>query len=355
LVTGARSDYGILEPVLEKFKKVPIIRPYIIITGEHLSSEGIESYKEIDTDMCAVRQVDMLLDSFTNIGISKSIGLGVISLSEAFNQIRPHVVVLVGDRFETFAAAVSAYTLNIPIAHIRGGEISGTLDDGYRHAITQLATYHFTSNEEHTERILRMGKLEENVYTVGDTTILPEKNKNPHLSKMAMLVYHPVTDLPDYGLKELENLLYVLETELATYLNFIYVSGTNRDAGSGVIDRELRDFVSRNNNTEFNQSLGHKRFVSMLSDMEVIVGNSSAGLSIAPSLGIGIINVGRRQRGRTTAPSVINCGGSVEDITKAFETLRSRTYRAILPLQYNPYRFKKDAADEIVNILLECI
>lgn len=306
LATGSRSEWGLLYPLVKRLAKESWCNLTIYITGGHLSPEFGKTYRQVITqvpDGVAWQLVECVLSSDTGVGVAKGVGLAIIGFADAFQGNRPDLVLVLGDRFETMAAAQAAYEMEIPIGHISGGEVtSGSLDDSRRHAITQLATYHFTKTERATMAIGQMlqGRNEyQKIWTVGSLGVetLPEP-RHPKQNQ-AVLLYHPCRDDP----KQLD---IVLEA-LLSYKGFVLAVGTHPDAGGRYINECLELFCINHHDASFVDSLSRGAFIDALNRSEFIIGNSSSGIEEAPSLRVPTVNIGSRQAGRECGPSVAHC------------------------------------------------
>ncbi len=350
IFTGSRAEYGLLKPLMDEIKNDNDLKLQLVISGMHLSPEFGLTYKEIEKDGFAVdEKVEMLLSSDTPVGISKSIGLGIISYADVLERLKPDITVVLGDRFEALAFAVTSFTLKIPIAHLYGGEITiGALDDGYRHAITKLAYLHFTSTNEYRKRVIQLGEEPERVFNVGALGIDNIKKMNlltkrelekifgRKLKKRNLLItFHPVT-LSEQPLEEQFNeLLKALDELKDTLLIF---TKSNADIEGRKINRLIDEYVSKNKEKAIVfTNMGQVLYLSTMQYVDAVVGNSSSGIIEAPSFKIGTINIGERQKGRIKAKSVIDCEPKYESIKKAFDILYSKKFQDSLKSVENPY------------------
>lgn len=367
VVTGTRAEYGLLKPLIKRINEDTDVELRLVVTGMHLSPEFGLTYKEIEEDGYTITDKnEMLLSSDTPNGITKSIGLATIGFADIFTRIQPDIVVLLGDRFETYAAATSAMIHRIPIAHIHGGELTeGVIDDAIRHSITKMSTLHFTSTEEYRRRVIQLGEQPERVYCVGALGVENIK-KQPLLSKRELeksisfsldmpyvvITYHPVTLENNTAEEQFTTLLDALE-QMEGY-KFIFTKA-NADTDGRIINQLIDAYVSKNKDKAVcYTSLGMTRYLSALMYSEMAIGNSSSGVLEAPSFKIPTINIGNRQKGRVKAESVIDCGtdmGEISDaIGKAIELKKDNK------LQYvrNPYEGEDTSRriyKEILNYL----
>lgn len=322
----------------------------VVATGMHLSPEFGLTFKEIEKDGFHIdEKVEMLLSSDTPTGIAKSIGLGTIGMADAFGRLQPDIVVLLGDRFETFAAAQAALVARIPIAHLHGGETTeGAIDEAFRHAITKMSHLHFTSAEAYRERVIQLGEDPQRVFSFGaaamdslsriqllDRAAL-ETALAFRLGKRNLLVtFHPVTLENASAGQQFEALLQALE-ELDE-CHFI-LTKPNADTDGRIIGNMIDAFAARHKQRAAAfTSLGQLRFLSTMQLVDGVVGNSSSGLIEAPTFRIGTINIGDRQKGRIKASSVIDCAPDKTSIQSALQQLLSDAFRLSLASTVNPY------------------
>jgi GDP/UDP-N,N'-diacetylbacillosamine 2-epimerase (hydrolysing) len=335
-VTGTRADYGILHPLIKKVQISPVLDVDIIATGMHLSTEFGLTYKQIINDGFVIsKKVEMLLSSDTSVGITKSMGLGLIGFSDALSELTPDLIIILGDRFESLVAAIAATVARIPIAHLYGGETTeGAYDESFRHSITKMSHLHFTAAEEYKNRVVQLGENPNRVYNVGYMGIDNikkldlisksefEKSINFKLSKRNLLVtFHPVTLESLTSENQFVNLLSALDKLKDTNLIF---TKANADTNGRIINRLIDKYVAQNNKiSRAFDSLGQIRYLTAMRYVDGVIGNSSSGLTEAPSFGIGTVNIGDRQKGRVNASSVINCLPFENEISKAIEKLYS--------------------------------
>ena len=349
VVTGSRSEYGLLRWVMEGIRKSPNLELQVVVTGMHLSPEFSLTYYEIEKDGFQIdRKVEMLLSSDTPVGISKSMGLGTIGFADALDDLNPDLMLFLGDRYEIFAAASAAMFASIPIAHIHGGEVTeGAFDEAIRHSITKMAHLHFVAADEYRRRVIQMGEYPDRVFLVGGLGIdnihkLKLLNKEEleesidfKLSKKNLLVtFHPVTlegNASAQQMKELLDALAILEN-----VHLIFTM-PNSDTYGRILFRLINDFVDLYPNAKVFTSLGQLRYLSCIKYVDGVVGNSSSGLTEVPSLKKGTINIGERQMGRLKAESVIDCEPKKTSISNAIRTLYSPEFQNKLTTVKNPY------------------
>ena len=340
VVTGTRAEYGLLYWPMKEIQEDADLALQIIATGMHLSPEFGLTYRQIEKDGFKIdKKIEMLLSSDTPVGISKSMGLGMIGFSEAYGDLKPDIVVLLGDRFEIFSAAAAAMIARIPIAHLHGGETTeGAFDEAIRHSITKMSHLHFTAAEEYKRRVVQLGEDPARVFNVGGLGIDNirklklmsreefEDSINFKLSSKNLLVtFHPVTLEHATAGDQFQNLLNALDELEDT--KFIFTK-PNADTEGRLIIKMIDDYVFENShNAVAFTSLGQLRYLSALKFVDACIGNSSSGLAEAPTFKIGTINMGDRQRGRLMADSVIDCEPEKESILSAIRKLYSKEFQ----------------------------
>lgn len=362
VISGTRADYGLLQWVMEGVKDDKELTLQIIATGMHLSPEFGLTYLDIERDGFQIdRKVEMLTSSDTSVGIAKSMGLGMIGFADALNELKPDLLVVLGDRFEIFAAVSAALVACIPVAHLHGGETSeGAFDEALRHSITKMSHLHFVAAEEYRLRVIQLGEQSGNVFLVGglgidnikrikllDRTELETSLDFKLHSKSLLITFHPVTLENSSAEEQMEALLVALAELNDTQLIFTM---PNADTDGRVMIKMIEQFVAQNHNARAYTSLGQLRYLSCVSHVDGVVGNSSSGLLEAPSFKKGTINIGNRQRGRLQAASVINCEPIHQSITAALEKLYSENFQKSLSKVRNPYG-DGGASDKVVEII----
>lgn len=362
VITGTRAEYGLLYWLMKEIEADVDLQLQLIVTGMHLSPEFGLTYKEIEKDFKIDKKIEILLSSDTSIGISKSMGLAQISFAEAFDELKPEIVVVLGDRFEIFAAASAAMIARLPIAHLHGGETTeGAFDEAMRHSVTKMSHLHFTATEEYRKRVIQLGEEPDRVFNVGGmgvenikrlkllTKTEFEESIRFKLAKKNLLVtFHPVTLEASTSEKQFSELLRALDNLTETHIIF---TKANSDTDGRIINQMIDDYVNQNSykSTAFT-SLGQLRYLSALQFVDAVVGNSSSGLAEAPSFKIGTINIGDRQKGRIKAESVIDCEPNYESILQAFKKLYSTEFQYELSKVVNPYG-DGQASKKIVEVL----
>lgn len=360
VITGTRAEYGLLRWVMEGIHKEETLTLQIIATGMHLSPEFGLTFKNIEKDGFKIdRKIEMLTSSDTSVGIAKSMGLGLIGFADALNDLKPDLIVVLGDRFEIFAAVSAAMVARIPIAHIHGGEATeGSIDEAIRHSLTKMSHLHFVAAKEYQSRVIQLGEQPENVFLVGGVGIdnikrinFLQKNELEEclglkLGKKSLLItFHPVTLESKTAVEQMEELLAAVEALKDTQLIFTL---PNADTDGRKLITLIHEFVAQHTNAHAYTSLGQIRYLSCIKYVDGIVGNSSSGLLEVPSFKKGTINIGERQRGRLQASSVINCEPTRKSITKALQKLYSHEFQVSLENTVNPYG-EGGASEKIVS------
>ena len=362
VVTGTRAEYGLLRWVMEGIKFEPNLQLQIVAIGMHLSPEFGLTYQEIEADGFLIdKKVEMLISSDTPSGIAKSMGLGMISFADVLSELKPDLIVVLGDRFEIFSAVAAALVACIPVAHLHGGEkTEGVFDEAFRHSITKMSHFHFVAVEEYRRRVIQLGEQPKNVFVVGglgvDTIkriklldrIELEKSLGVNLGTKSLLItFHSVTLEKDSASIQMKELLAALANLGDTQLIFTL---PNADTDGRILIKLVEDFVAIHANAYSFTSLGQLRYLSCISHVDGVVGNSSSGVSEVPSFKKGTINIGSRQKGRLQASSVINCVPTRDGITFALNKLYSKEYQDSLKSVVNPYG-EGGASEKVVKIL----
>lgn len=362
VVTGTRAEYGLLYWLLKEIEADKELQLQVIVTGMHLSPEFGLTYKEIEKEFKINKKIEMLLSSDTSVGISKSMGLAQISFAESYDELKPDIVIVLGDRYEIFSATSAAMIARIPIAHIHGGEkTEGAFDESIRHSITKMSHLHFTATEEYKNRVIQLGENPNKVFNVGGMGIENikrlkllskdefEKSIEFKLNiKNILVTFHPVTLENSTAKEQFQQLLDAIDELEDT--NIIFTKA-NSDTDGRVINQMIDEYVTKNSHKSIVfTSLGQLRYLSALQYVDAVVGNSSSGLAEAPSFKIGTINIGDRQKGRIKASSVIDCEPNKDSILKSFEKLYSKEFQETLKTTINPYG-NGCASKKIVEIL----
>jgi GDP/UDP-N,N'-diacetylbacillosamine 2-epimerase (hydrolysing) len=337
----------------------------VVATGMHLSPEFGLTYREIELDGFRIdRKVEMLTSSDTSVGIAKSMGLGLIGFADVLNDLKPDLIVVLGDRFEIFSAVAAALVARIPVAHLHGGELTeGAFDDAIRHSITKMSHLHFVAAEEYRQRVIQLGECPERVYLVGGLGIdnikrlklLDKSELEATLDfkfgkKNLLITFHPETLETATAVAQMSELVAALNELKETQLIFTM---PNADTGSSELIKLVEQYVACNSNARAFTSLGQLNYLSCVANVDGVIGNSSSGLLEVPSFRKGTINIGDRQRGRLQAASVINCKAARMEIASALDKLYSPEFQTGLDRVKNPYG-EGGASERVVNVLANC-
>jgi len=324
VLTGTRAEYGLLYHTIKAIEASPNLQLQLIASGSHLSPRHGYTVSAINKDKFHIDyEIDMLLDSNRKSAIPKGMGLLMIQLAAAFDELKPNIILILGDRYETLAFAACAVTMNIPIAHMHGGEASeGAIDEQIRHAITKMAHIHFTSTEQYKKNVLSMGEQAFRVFNAGAPVMENIKKRKPlqrgELEKalgavladpVFLITYHPVT-LMDYNLDtQINNLFCALGRFEGTFI----FTGSNADHGGVFINETLEKHARSTENCYFFNSLGYL-YMDVCGHADVMVGNSSSGIIEAPCFKLPVVNIGDRQKGRLRHANIIDVGYNSEEI-----------------------------------------
>src|SRR5271170_747185 len=360
VITTSRADYSHLYWPLRDLSNHESVDLRIIALGPHLSPEFGNTIQEIEKDGFQITaRVECLLSSDTDVGMAKTIGMATLSLADVLGQMRPDLLLLIADRYEMLAPASVALALRIPIAHIEGGEISeGAIDDAVRNALTKMSHVHFTSTHAARERVIAMGEEEWRVHRAGAPsldhlrrrTLLSRGQVEERLAldlrkPTVLVVYHPMTMARD-TLQEADAVFAALES-LPDQILFCY---PNADAGSRALIARTKVFISRRGHGKVFTNLDSITFLSLLRQVDMLVGNSSSGIMESASFALPTVNVGLRQQGRERPRNVLDAAPEVRAILKAIATSKSADFRRSLQGMTNPYG-EGVASEKIAEVL----
>lgn len=365
VVTGTRAEYGLLSRLMRMIKDSQETQLLLIVTNMHLSSKYGSTYKEIENDGFTInRKVPIIDENSNNDSLSTVMEMsrGLKGYAEAYQELKPDLLLILGDRYEMLAAATAALIMRIPIAHISGGAISeGAFDDAIRHSITKMSQLHFTEAEDYRRRVIQLGEQPDRVFNVGSLGVenikkLPLMDKEEieadikfKIDKKTILVtYHPVT---------LGN--HTVEQDITEFMNAlcqrpdirVIFTMPNSDTGSQAIVDAINGFVTKNQERSVAyKSLGVLRYLSVMKEVGAVVGNSSSGLVEVPSFGIPTLNIGDRQKGRLSAASVLNCDTDCESILAGLARVLSPEFIEVASKSQNPYD-KEGTAKSIFEVI----
>ena len=316
VTTGARSEYGLLRPILKEIIKRKKLQLFLVVTGTHLSKKHGMTINEIKKDKFKIYETFKFLPhNDTGFSVAKSLGEGVVQFAKIFKKIKPDINLILGDRDEMLASAIAAYHMNIPNAHIHGGDVSGNIDEYTRHAITKISNIHFPATEKSKRRIIKMGENPKFVFLTGSPSIDELKNdeilskeqfENKYDFKLTknliVLVQHPVTTQIANTKKHIRNTLKAIE-----YFGYrTIIIAPNSDAGSNTIFQNIKLSAKSHNFVRVFSSLPRSDFLCLIKNCGVLVGNSSSGLIEASYFGTPVVNIGVRQQGREKSKNVFD-------------------------------------------------
>jgi UDP-hydrolysing UDP-N-acetyl-D-glucosamine 2-epimerase len=361
IVTTSRADYGIYRPLLKAIEATPSLDLFIFASGTHLSPDHGFTVRQIKEDGFAIgAKVECLPASDDPAGVAMALGKGMTSFARCLAQNRPDILVVLGDRFEMFAAACAAAPQKIPLAHIHGGELTqGALDDQFRHAMTKLSHLHFVATGDYAERVIQMGEEPWRVTVCGalsldnlDSLNLMEQAQleaelGISLDPAPLLVtYHPETLMDQKPANQVGELLAGLE-KIGMPAIFTL---PNADAGGGQIASQISRFVNQHDWAHIRDNLGSRRYFSLMRWAAAMVGNSSSGIIEAPSFGLPVVNLGARQQGRTRAANVIDVALDSEAVVQAIQKVLEPSFKASLQDIISPY-YRGGAAATVLDRL----
>ena len=362
IVTTTRADYGYLKWLMQEIKDDSALGLQVVVTGAHLiTNQGYTVDQIISDGIPIAEKVYVLVDNSSPEGICYSMAQYAKSFSYTFSHLKPDILVVLGDRYELLPICSTAFMMGIPIAHIAGGDITeGALDDGVRNAITMLATYHFPTNPDSAKNITRMKGSDSNVFITGSPSLdsfnnvdlmsreqLAENLSLDQNKDWILCTFHPETKKSiDYNISTIKNLIEVLES-----LNNcqVVITKANLDLGGAEINEFIQQVAIRNPiKFKFIYSLGQLKYLSFMKQTKLIIGNSSSGITEAPFLGIPVVNIGNRQKGRYFCKNIIQSGCEKEDIQVAISKVLNGKY-----MIKSSYWGDGNATSKIIKILRE--
>lgn len=350
VITGARSEYGLMRPLMEAIRADGHLRLRVIVTGSHLSSAFGMTYREIEGDGFSIdAKVKILGTRDTPVALACAMGRCTSGIAQALQRIEPDVVVVMGDRYEMLAAVSAALICRIPVAHFSGGELTqGSFDDAIRHAITKMSHLHFTSTREYRRRVIQLGEDPRRVFKVGEIGLcdlpalkyLSRRQLEDELNiifqpKNMLITFHPATGTKGSSVPQLMELLKAMAKLDSTLLIF---TQANADTEGRQFNKIIAGFVRRHSaRAVLFPSLGRLKYLSLLRQVDAVVGNSSSGLVEAPSFKVPTINIGDRQQGRIKAASVVDVPPRKAAIAKALAHIHQAGFQERLRRVVNPY------------------
>ena len=332
VISGSRADFGLLSPVIRRLQVSTNLALDLIATGSHFdSAHGLSIQELYDSGHSLTAEIPITPSSDNRLAHAEALGSSLDRFAEVYEALKPRAVLVLGDRTEIMIASFASMISGIPIVHIHGGELTlGAIDDAIRHSVSKMSSLHFTSNEVHRKRVIQMGESPDTVINSGslgaENAVIHDHERNWEQLKvdfgfgdresLVVVTFHPVTTDLEESRKDLTTLLGVLDTFEDWSLLF---TGTNNDPGSMELRSQIEEFSARRENARFVPSLGSERYLAAVSKAKIVVGNSSSALIEAPALGTPSVNIGSRQRGRFSPPSVYHSSGSAIEIMEQIE------------------------------------
>ena len=362
VVSTSRADYGLLFWLLKEIEKSRFLELSLVLSGSHLEERLGLTYKEVQRDFKHFYKVPLGLENDDETALCLAFSAGVAGFSKVLEQIKPDIMVLLGDRYEMLSAGVAGMLRAVPLAHIHGGESTqGAIDEGIRHALTKMSHIHFCATSLYKRRIIQLGENPARVYNVGGLGIenikrlelLSKKDFENSLGfrlgkKNILVTFHPQTIEKKSASKQFSQILNALDSLKDTHFIF---TGANADNGGKIINEMAQSYCLKNQEKAiFVMSLGQLRYLSAIKHADIVLGNSSSGISEAPSLKKATINIGNRQKGRIKAPSIIDVKCDKSAILKAIKKAYSKDFQAKLKSVKNPYG-SGFASKKIIKVL----
>ena len=364
VVTGSRAEYGLLKKLISRLSNEKLLKLQIIVTGTHLSKFYGNTYKDIIEDGFKIdKKIYLPIKKNNNkYDTTKFTGKAILKFVDAYKKLNPDIVIVLGDRYEIFAATFSAMNINIPVAHIHGGEKTlGSNDENMRHSITKMSKWHFVSTIEYQKRVIQLGELPKNVYYMGALAYEAIKNEALFSKKFFeekiklklkknnfLITFHPETSNKSFEMITFKNMINEIKKIKNSSIIFTL---SNADAQSGIINKNIKDFVKKNSlNSIYYHSMGQKLYYSALKHCNIVIGNSSSGIIEAPYFYTTSVNIGDRQTGRVFAKSVINAKKDQLSIAKAINKAIKLNLKKDMSIYTNPYG-KLSSSKKILDIL----
>jgi UDP-hydrolysing UDP-N-acetyl-D-glucosamine 2-epimerase len=363
VVTGSRAEYGLLYSLLKDLQTDTELDLQLVVTGMHLSSRFGSTYKVIEKDGFLINhKVDLALEGDSAQDIAKSVGRGTIGFADSFGRLLPDIVLVLGDRYEILSAVQAAMIMNIAIAHLHGGELTeGAIDDSIRHAITKMSHLHFVAAEPYRQRVIQLGERPDRVFNVGSPGL--DKIKEIKLMERGefekaidfklgvinfLVTYHPVT-LCQKGPEKAIGAIFKAIDEFPS--SRVLFTMPNSDKDNKIIGKMIDGYIKKNpDRAKSFISLGQLRYLSAIKNVDIVLGNSSSGLTEVPIFNKPTVNIGDRQKGRLRASSVIDCEENVKSISLAINKALSEDFQKTLGQVHHPYK-SGNASKAISKIL----
>lgn len=365
VITGTRAEYGLLRNLLFKLRDHKMVTLKLVVTGSHLSERFGNTQSEIIEDgftNCVKMQIPLEDDS--KAGMAGSTGAAIIGFSELFTNYKPDIVVVLGDRFEIFAAVAAAHLMGIPIAHISGGDVTeGAVDDAMRHCITKMSSLHFPGCDQSAKRIIQMGEQPGSVFNVGEPGVenclkvslmsrielAKDLNFEEIMNDYAVVTFHPVTMEDNTAISQLYELINAMDT--LPHMSYI-ITMANADADGRMINNVWEKEAEKHGNWKLVASLGVVKYLSAVKYAKAVIGNSSSGIYEAPSMGTPTVNIGDRQKGRMMPESVVCCLPQRESITASIMEVLKEDFQRRCETIISPFG-DGTTSEQILKYILE--
>ncbi len=362
VITGSRSEYGLLKNIISEIKKSNKLKLQLVVTGSHLSNDFGLTVKQIIKDKFKInKKIKILQKKDNETNLTKAMSNGLIQFTNAFKTLKPDLILILGDRYEILSSAISALFLKIPIAHLHGGERSeGAYDESIRHAITKFSHLHFVSSISHKKRVIQLGENKKNVYFAGSIGVenikklkffskkyLEAKFKIKFEKQNFFIIFHPATLEDNTQKKDMTEILKAVSNFKHYGKFFVYPSA---DLGGKSIIKLINKYVKKDKFSYKFKSLSQKDYFSFVKNCDVVIGNSSSGIIEVPSMKIGVVNVGDRQRGRVKSKAVVDCKPSSDQIIKSVKKIFEKKHQKRIKEDINPYDFN-GTTKKIIDVL----
>jgi GDP/UDP-N,N'-diacetylbacillosamine 2-epimerase (hydrolysing) len=362
IITSTRADFGLLKNLIYEIKKEKKFSVSVIASGSHYSKKFGETYKEIiKSDIKINEKIIFRAIADNELGISKIFAKCVEKSTKILKKIKPKLLIVLGDRYEILASVISSNILNIPVAHIHGGELTyGAIDDAFRHSITKMSHIHFTANKIYKKRVIQLGENPKKIYVVGGlgvdslkkTKLLSKKDLEKKFNfkfrkKNYLVSFHPETSSKASPKKQIKEIILALKKIKETT---IFFTMPGADLGNSLIEREIKKFVKKNKNSFFCKSLGQINYFSILNQVDAIIGNSSSGILEMPYFKKATINLGNRQLGRLQSSSIINVKIKKNSILASLKKINTINFKNKLKDNKDVYG-NPGASNRIVKII----
>lgn len=359
LITANRSDYGIQRKLIKLLQKEKKLKFYLVVTGAHLEKNYGDTISEIKKDKIRIsKKIKVKVKNYNTKNVMNIFAKSSLKFFDYYEKIKPNLIIILGDRYEMLAAAIPTVTLNVPLAHIHGGEkTQGSFDDNFRNMITSIASLHFTCHDIYKKRVCEIKGSKKNIFNYGSLSIedihklkfetkkfLENKFEIKFASKNILLTFHPETKNKNFNQKSFDQILKAIIN--FKDINFFFTLPAP-DPGNLSIIKQIKAFCKKKTNCYFVPSFGKNSYFSMLNYLDGVIGNSSSGIIEVPSFRIPTINIGNRQTGRLFSKSIINCQYRKNVIQKNIKKIFTKNFKRKIKGTKNIF-YKKNTANNIL-------